>query len=53
MDQGIESDSLPASQIGCAGLGVLTRLQHDRLSQRVMAINQPVIALVELPDQSC
>jgi hypothetical protein len=48
---GIESDFLPAAQMGGAALGVLTRLQHDRLSLRSMTINQPVVMFVRLGNQ--
>src|SRR4051794_8829199 len=51
MDEVVEGDALPRTEEECPCLGCLSRLQHDRLTQGVMAVHQPVVPPVQLLDQ--
>ena len=45
--KGIKSDPLPRTQKGRPGFYIGASLLHDRLPQRMMAVDQPVVSLVQ------
>jgi transposase InsO family protein len=53
MDQVIESDALARSEEGSPRFGSMSSLQHDCLAQWVVALDEPVIALMKFFDQPC